>query len=171
MSIPGRSCLWVLTSTVILLAAAVACGDDDTTPADRSPTATDGSPSTPRPSATPGDSLPPGILQDFPVFPDAELLESTVEDAKLTAIFQSGGSRQDVVAFYQEALTLAPWSLQTVLEPEEEQVTLILFSDRNDPNINGVAAVRVSPENSNTEILVEIVVPSGVTLTATPIGE
>lgn len=170
MTLFERRRVWFLALIAIIAVAALACGDGDKASPEPTPTPTAGPLSTVTPLATPSSQLPEGILQDFPVYPGAELVESEVEETKATAILDTGDSREDVAEFYEEALAQAPWVLQAVLEADEEAI-LILFNYRDDPGINGTAAIRVPPDGDKTEIIVEIVVPSGVTLTPTPLGE
>ncbi len=177
-----RRYIWLPAVAAILVVAAFACGDGGApstpTPTATTPTATltptpaaspDGSP-TATPTATPVIVLPPGILEEFPVYPGAELVESEIEESKVVARYEAADSRQAVSEFYQGVLAQAPWVVQAVLEPGEE-TTLLLFSDRVDPDINGTVAIRIPPDDGITEIIVEIVTPSGVTLTPTPLAE
>ncbi len=163
-----RRGVWFLALIAIVAAAAMACGDGNKASPEPTPTATGGPLSTTTPGATSGSELPEGILQDFPVYPGAELVESEIEEAKVTAVLDTGDSREDVARFYEEALAEAPWDLQTVVDADEE-TTLVLFSGRDNPDINGTAAITVPPDGDGTEIIVEIILASGVTLTPTPV--
>jgi hypothetical protein len=173
MTIGCRS-LWLLTLFVVPLVAALACGDDGAAPP-ASPTPTPAASPTPTAGPSPVVTGTPltGLPEKFPVYVNAELVESeTFDSDRLVAEFETDDSRQEVADFYSDALNEDPWIVLAITEPSGQDATLVAFGSLDDPNLSATVAIRrPTADADKTEIVVEFVLPGGALLTPTPIGD
>ena len=164
-----RRGLWPLV-IIVLLVAGLACGDggdDGEATISASPTA-DG----PTPIPTPPLSGTPltGIPEGFPVYVNAELVESENFESRLVARFETGDPRSQVADFYSGALDKDPWAVLTMTELADQDASLIVFTSLDDPNLSGTIVIRrLTSDGEKTDIVVEFVLPGGAPLTPIPI--
>lgn len=159
---PKREHLVLAALCLVAFAAAVACNGDGA-PAEGTPAAT----------ATADSQVADVLPEDFPVYPGARLVDSQASEDQLTASYETDDSRQQVVDFYEPALFQARWRVDHILDPnDQEDTTIIVFGERENLDNRGTITTRDDPSGERkTEIIVELVFPSGITPTATPAAE
>ncbi len=115
-------------------------------------------------------SLPDDIPVEPPLYPGAELLVSNRQPAPFTdfdstsaalpqpllyfIVLDTGDSRSDVFAFYEEALDQDPWQIQSTFSTE--QLDTLQFFNVEDLDIGGVVSIARGEESGRTGVLISL---------------
>ncbi len=115
-------------------------------------------------------ALPDDIPAAPPLYPGAELLVTNRQPAPFTdsdsassglpqpvlyfIVLDSPDDRQDVYAYYEEALDQGPWQLQSTFSTE--QLDTLQFVNVRDIDIGGVVSIAQGGEDGRTSVLISL---------------
>ena len=108
-------------------------------------------------------ALPPGYPADLPVYENAEIVSSLVQinddDALFLAVYDTADPREDVAAYYKEALDTGDFQVDATQDGRES--TIVQFTRTDDADVSGVVLVTESAEQDVTTIFYSVEVISG----------
>lgn len=108
-------------------------------------------------------ALPPGLPDDIPAYPGANVVSSLINvsdaDAVYLVIYDTPDSLDEVARFFSEQLDEDPWQLQGAQDGRES--SLRQFTKVDDADIEGVYLIAESQSADVTTIFLSVQVTSG----------
>lgn len=108
-------------------------------------------------------ATPPGYPSDIPVYPGAEVVASVLqiggEDAAHLVVLHTDDARDDVAAYYQDALDADPWQVDGAQDARDSSVRR--FTKIDDPDIEGIVLAAESADRAVTTIFLSVQVVGG----------
>lgn len=135
---------------LVLIGLIVACGGSG------EPAGTTPSPYTPEPGV-----LAEGFPDDFPVYPEADVVGSRLVADTYFVLWATEDDVSSVVAFYEDALAQEPWQATEKTESETDGRVLFQFESADVAEAGTVAIVERADDGGRTEISVRLLSGEG----------